>query len=133
MAPIVHSQGISLTDALRAHLLRRLTVALHRFEDCISQVEVFVKDLNGAGKGGEDKNVLIKVRLYGVPPVVIEETSRDLYAAISMAAKRSKRAVSKSLRRHDRIVRTNVRQLEFKPSLGFALVPMGSANLPAGR
>lgn len=111
MNTIIHSNGLSVTSEMRAHLMRRLTFALYRFEDQITLTEVYFKDLNGAGKGGEDKSVLVKVRLRGRPPVVIETISHDVHIAISNAAKRCKRAVKRSLKLSQRIRHVALRQL----------------------
>jgi hypothetical protein len=96
---------------MRAHLARRFTSALHRFEKHITQTEIFFKDLNGAGKGGEDKSVLVKIRMRGRPPIVIETVSHHAYIAISIAAKRCKRAVKRSLKQSRQIDRTGLRHL----------------------
>jgi ribosomal subunit interface protein len=119
MRTIIHSQNISLTDAIRAHLERRLSVALRRFDQRISFVEVYIKDLNGADKGVNDKSVLIKTRVPGLPAVIVENTSDDLYASISVAARRSKRALKRALRRQQRIERQQSlhNEIERLPSL----------------
>jgi ribosome-associated translation inhibitor RaiA len=111
MTTIIHSKGFPLTSEARAHLMRRFTFALHRFEDKITMTEVYFKDLNGAGKGGEDKSVLVKIRLRGRPPVVVETVSHDLYIAISVAAKRCKRAVRRNLKFSRRIRHMGLRQV----------------------
>lgn len=99
MTTIIHSKGFPLTSEARAHLMRRFTFALHRFEDQITMTEVYFKDLNGAGKGGEDKSVLVKT------------VSHDLYIAISVAAKRCKRAVRRNLKFSRRIRHMGLRQV----------------------
>lgn len=111
MATIIHSKGFPLTSEARAHLMRRFTFALSRFEDKITLTEVFFKDLNGAVKGGEDKSILVKVRLRGRPPVVVETVSHDVHIAISVAAKRCKRAVRRSLRQSRQFRHTGLQQV----------------------
>jgi hypothetical protein len=91
--------------------MRRITFALYRFENQVTLTEVFFKDLNGAGKGGEDKSVLIKISLRGRPPVVIESVSHDVLIAISIAAKRCKRAVRRNLKQSRQFRHTGLRQL----------------------
>ena len=111
MTTIVNAQGFTVTPAIRAHLNRRFTLALDRFQNRIIHLEVFMKDLNGSGKGGEDQSVLVSVSLRGQPKVITETVSHDLYHSISMAARRTRRAVARSLSRHDRIKRREVGQL----------------------
>lgn len=105
MQTIIHSQGFSVTDPIKAHLSRRLSLAIGQFDRNITKVNVFLKDINGAGKGGEDKNVLVEIHLRAQAPLVVEETSNDLYMAISIAARKARRALKRTmhrLRRFDR-------------------------------
>ena len=111
MTTIIHSKDFSLTSETRAHLMRRFSFALYRFEDQITLTEFYFKDLNGASKGGEDKSVLVKIRLRGRPPVVIEAVSHNVSIAISIAAKRCKRAVRRNLKFSRRIRHMGLRQL----------------------
>jgi ribosome-associated translation inhibitor RaiA len=111
MTTIIHSKGFPLTSETREYLTRRITFALYRFEDQITLTEIYFKDLNGTAKGGEDKNVLIKVRLSGRPAVVAEAVSHDVHIAIGIATKRCKRAVKRSLRFSRRISHVGLRQL----------------------
>jgi ribosomal subunit interface protein len=110
MTPSIRSQGFSITSAIRAHLERRFTLALDEFSGRITRVDVSLKDLNGADKGGEDKSVLVHVQLPAQAPVTVETTSHDLYLAISLGARRTRRALFRSLRRHQRFERAEVRR-----------------------
>ena len=56
MATIIHAQGLVMTPKLKAHLTRRFTFALYRFENRIQRTDVYVKDQN-ASKGGIGKSV----------------------------------------------------------------------------
>ena len=121
MTPTIRSQGFSITSAIRAHLERRFTLALDEFSDRITRVNVFLKDINGAHKGGEDKSVLVHVQLPAQAPVTVETTSRDLYLAISLAARRTRRALFRSLRRHQRFERAEGRRFRLPGSVDTAL------------
>lgn len=107
---VIHAQGFSATPAIRDHLMRRFTLSLQRFKDRIIQVDVFMKDLNGTGKRGEDQSVLVTVSLRGQGKVVTETISHDLYIALSLAARRTHRVVNRTLKRHDRIDRRTISQ-----------------------
>jgi len=111
MTTVINAQGFAVTPAIRAHLNRRFELALVRFTDRIIHIEVFMKDLNGTGKGGEDQSVLVSVSLRGQPKVVTETVSDDLYHSISVAARRTRRAVQRAVSRHDRIERQSVSRL----------------------
>ena len=111
MTTILHFRGFETDRAFRAHVTRRFTFALYRFEDQITLTEIFFKDLNGATKGGEDQQVLVRIRLRGRPEVVVEATSFDVNIAVSVAAKRSKRAVKRALKRQQGAWRKSLRNL----------------------
>jgi len=121
MTPTIRSQGFSITSPIRAHLERRFTLALDEFSDRITRVNVFLKDINGAHKGGEDKSVLVHVQLPAQAPVTVETTSHDLYLAISLAARRTRRALFRSLRRQQRFERAKVRRFRLPGSVDTAL------------
>lgn len=97
METTIHTQGLVMTPKLKAHLTRRLTFALYRFENRINRTDVYVKDQNG-GKAGIGKNVVAQVHLNGGIKVVVEATEHDSRAAISVVAKRAKRAVKRALK-----------------------------------
>ena len=114
---VVNAQGFTVTPAIRAHIGRRFKLALERFNNRIIHLEVFMKDLNGSDKGGEDQMVLVSVKLRGQPRVITETVSHDLYLSISKAARRTRRAVSRALSRHDRINRRAADPLCLPPSM----------------
>ena len=111
MTLIVRSQNFPLTEAIHAHLERRFTAAFKQFGDRITHITIYLKDLNGAGKGGEDKCVLVNIPLPAQAPVIVETTSHDLYNAINIAARRTGRTVKRALRRQQRFEQREVRRL----------------------
>ena len=119
MTTVINAQGFTVTPAIRAHLNRRFESALERFNNRIIHLEVFMKDLNGAGKGGEDQSVLVSVSLRGHPKVITETVTDDLYRSISLAARRTRRAVHHALDRRDRIDR-RAADLLYLPSIATA-------------
>lgn len=116
MTTVINAQGFAVTPAIRAHLNRRFESALERFNNRIIHLEVFLKDLNGAGKGGEDQSVLVSVSLRGHPRVITETVTDDLYLSISMAARRTRRAVHRALDRRDHMSRQTAEQLYLPPT-----------------
>lgn len=94
----VCSRGFALTEGLRAYGERRLAFALGRFQGRVRSVRLAFDDLNGP-RGGVDKRVQVVVRLTGTREVRIEQSDRDLYAAIDRAGDRVHRAVSRELAR----------------------------------
>lgn len=112
----IHSQGFSVTPAIREHLHQRFSLALERFEEQILRIDVFMKDLNGTEKRGEDQSVLVKVKLRAQSDVITETTTHDLYLSISLAARRTRRIVGRAVKRHRRIERVDKQQRSFPAS-----------------
>jgi ribosome-associated translation inhibitor RaiA len=119
MTTVINARGFAVTPAIRAHLNRRFEAALELFNNRIIHLEVFLKDLNGAGKGGEDQSVLVSVSLRGQPRVITETVTDDLYLSISMAARRTRRAVHRALERPDHMSRQTAERL-YLPSTATA-------------
>lgn len=94
----IQAVDFALTEGLRAHLQYRLNFALWRFQDRIARVAVRLSDVNGP-RGGVDKVCRLRVRLHGMPDVVIEDTEADLYMAISRAADRAGRTMGRQMER----------------------------------
>ena len=94
----VRSRGFELTDALRAHVERRLLFALSRFGRRLRSVQLHMDDVNGP-RGGADKRCQIVARLAPWGKVRVQELDGDLYAAISRAADRLDRAVAREAER----------------------------------
>jgi putative sigma-54 modulation protein len=125
MTLIVRSQVFPLTEAIHAHLERRFTAALKQFDDRITRITIFLKDLNGAGKGGEDKCVLVNIQLPAQAPVIVETISNDLYSAINIAARRTGRTVKRALCRQQRFDQRETRRLRLGGAAANELYPAG--------
>lgn len=93
----VRGRHLHLTDALRAHVTKRLRFALGRVVTRIARVAVRVSDVNGP-RGGADKRCHVHVVMPG-RSVTIDEVDRDLYVAIDRAAERAGRAAERTLAR----------------------------------
>ncbi len=92
----IRGQHVAVTDALRAHVERRLRGALGRFGRCILQVTVHLADPGGPRRGG-DKRCQIAVAVSCAEQVVAEVLDIDLYTAIDRAADRIVCAVAREL------------------------------------
>ncbi|MYM75001.1 HPF/RaiA family ribosome-associated protein [Duganella sp. FT134W] len=92
----IQSNGLILTESLRAYVHRRLESsvgwALTR------RLAVWLSDINGP-RGGRDKRCKIQISLDHGKTIVIEDTEEDLYAAIDLAAERADRALARQLAR----------------------------------
>lgn len=94
----IHARDFVLTDGLREAVERRLRFALGRFDERPLRVSVRLSDINGP-RGGEDKHCAIRVRVGGLPDIVVEDTEADLYAAVNRATERVARALRRKLQR----------------------------------
>jgi ribosomal subunit interface protein len=91
------------TDAeLEQHVTDRLTAALDQHAARVAGVAARLEDINGP-KGGVDKSCKVTVQFRGGGNIIVEETSEDMYSAVSQAADRVKNAVGREMeRRKDR-------------------------------
>ena len=106
----LQSQGFDLTDAISAHVQRQINFNLANFESHITSVDVFLSDINGP-RGGPDKKALVCVRLVSRSTVTIERTRANLYTAITLASRQTKRTVSRALNKHRRMEKGALREL----------------------
>jgi len=90
--------GIPPTEALAAHVERRLAFALSRFSTVLERVVVRFSDLNGP-RGGEDKVCQVGFTLRGLPSEVVEARDADLYTAVDQAADKAGRRAARMLER----------------------------------
>jgi putative sigma-54 modulation protein len=105
------TQGFESNSSIDAFVRNRLHVALKRLCAYVVAIDVFARDTNGP-KGGIDKQVLIRVQLPGRQVLVVETAHENLYAAIEKGAKRTKRAVRRSLRKARQIEKQRLSELQ---------------------
>ena len=109
------TQGFDLTDHIRDHVEQQLCFHLANFDSYVMSVDIFLRDVNGP-KGGPDKKALLRIQLSTGATVAIERTRSDLYAAITHAARQSKRAVRRSLGKSRHMEKLAVRELRQHPA-----------------
>jgi len=102
------TQGFEMSDAINQFVRRRLNTVLRRFDDDITAVDVYMKDENGP-KGGVDKRVIIRVRLRNRQVFAVDTEREDLYAAMELGVKRTKRVIRRQLRKSRRVSRLSLR------------------------
>jgi ribosomal subunit interface protein len=91
----IRERNVALTTGLRAHVARRLDVALARFGNEIDHVTVQFSD----GEH-EDEDAARRCRIdVALRPanVRIEDTDADLFTAVSHAAHRVSRSVARAI------------------------------------
>lgn len=77
-----------------------VTRSLQRFADRLTRVEIFVKDLNGA-RGGNDQRCVIEARPRGLDPVAVEHDAATPKEAAAGAAKKLHRHLDHKLGKLD--------------------------------
>jgi len=110
MRTIIQTHGFELTSEIDAHVRKQFARNLARWEQHIIAVDVFLGDINGP-KGGADKKALLCIQLTSRLAVRLEALHTDLYAAIALASRKAKRAVKRTVRKHKRIEKSNLRKL----------------------
>jgi ribosomal subunit interface protein len=86
------------SPALDAFIRDQLFDSLEHFAENIIAVDVYLKDENGP-KGGIDQQALIRVRLRNRQLVATETKHENVYAAVRLGVKRTRRAVRRQLHR----------------------------------
>ncbi len=114
MRTYIQTQGFELTKAIDAHVRRQLARNLAGSEDNIIAVDVFLGDINGP-KGGMDKKALVCVQLASRLAVRFEAIHSDLYRAVTVASRKARRSVKRTLRRHKRIEKAELREMRQFP------------------
>ncbi|HHB12987.1 MAG TPA: HPF/RaiA family ribosome-associated protein [Chromatiales bacterium] len=114
----IQTRRFSLTDALRAHVLKRLGPLVRGRGSHIRCVRVWLSDINGP-RGGADKRCRIQLVLTRRPAVVVQQTDADLYTAIDRATRRARHTLARRLPKRHRQARTTPYG-NFAPTMEYA-------------
>lgn len=91
----IRQRNVAVTKVLRAHVERRLSLALGRFVDQVRRVTVRFSDARGP-RNGKHKRCEIHVAL-SPRSVRVEDIDTDLFVAIDQATARVSRSVARAL------------------------------------
>jgi putative sigma-54 modulation protein len=94
----VRAVGVELGDDEREYIGQKLAMKLAKFGTMVERASVRVEDVNGP-RGGVDKVCRVKVVLFGLPTVVVEQADEAQHAAVDGAMGRTDIAVARSLAR----------------------------------
>jgi ribosomal subunit interface protein len=94
----IRTRHLELSDALSAHIERKLELAIRRFRDRIRRVTVRLGDSNGP-RGGVDKRCTIVLSQKNGEMIVVHADSDDAYAAVTRAANLLDEQLARRLRR----------------------------------
>lgn len=95
------NSAIEGTEGLAEHVRGMVEVALDRFADRISRVELHLGDENGGKSGQDDKRCMIEARLEGRQPTAVTHHAATLDLAASGAIEKLKRVLTSTLERLD--------------------------------
>lgn len=87
MLVTLRTQGVELNEDLSREAQRRLTFALDRHQHHLTEVNVFISDLNGP-RGGVDKLCQVTAALKGMPPLTILEQTQNVLTGLTRAGRR---------------------------------------------
>ncbi|MEV6527347.1 HPF/RaiA family ribosome-associated protein [Longispora sp. NPDC051575] len=110
----LHSdRNLDINAGLIERVEAELRVAVARFGDQITRVEIHVSDENAGKAGGLDKRCVVEARPAGQPPVAVTHHAASVYEACSGAVDRLVSMLdSKFGRSDDRKGGDSIRHLE---------------------
>ncbi|MCG6860980.1 MAG: HPF/RaiA family ribosome-associated protein [Chromatiaceae bacterium] len=100
----IETSDFPVTEALRDHAERQLLFALTCCGEHIRRVVMRLSDVNGP-RGGPDKRCRLRLKLAGLPDLVVEDTQTDLYVAIDRATDRTGRTLVRKIGRRQTLLR----------------------------
>jgi putative sigma-54 modulation protein len=98
MQILLRSSQVTIDDAVRNQVDRRLRLSLARFGSRIVRARIQILDLNGPRRG-VDKCCRVEIRLRGAHGVFVEDTDPDLGSALYRVVDRARRAVARAIER----------------------------------
>jgi putative sigma-54 modulation protein len=104
----VRGRHLSVSEALKAYAVRRLTFSIGSFGSLVSDVEVRVADVNGP-RGGVDKTSVITAVLRPIGTLVARAKHANAYSAIDRAAVRIRALLVRQVQRRSRARRRDRR------------------------
>jgi putative sigma-54 modulation protein len=90
---------LQLSDTIVNYVQQHVGTALDRYERRVQSVDVRLSDGHSSKRHGTPLQCQVQVALRGLPPVFIQHSDEDLYAAIDAAASRTKRTVRRQIGR----------------------------------
>lgn len=94
----IRTNGMQMTEGLRAHAEERVSQALLRFREQVTWVRVQFTDLNGP-KGGVDIRCKIEARIQAGGAIVVHQTHETPFSALTGATDAVRRSVARRVSR----------------------------------
>ena len=87
--------NIAGSEGMHKHFEETVSKTLHRFDEMVTRVEVFLKDVDAGKSGTEDKHCSLEARIKGLDPITATHESDDLHNAVRGAADKMKTMLAK--------------------------------------
>ena len=94
----IQAKGLKLTNGLRKHIEQRLYSMLSFAKQDISKAVVRLFDENRR-RGDKDKYCRIQIKARGLPLIITENRSSNIYVALESALNRTKRNLSRRMKK----------------------------------
>ena len=95
---VIQCRDFSMTDSLKQYVENQLRFVLTRYSVHIVKINVTLLDINGP-KGGLDKRCRVRLKFSKLPTIIIQDTQKNLYAAIKTCGTKLKRTVERDIKR----------------------------------
>lgn len=90
----VHQHHITHSAALEDHARACVEMLARRYMGRITRIEIYIEDVNGKEKGGDDdQRCLMEAHIAGLANVAAEARGEDAYITVSDAASKLARAI----------------------------------------
>lgn len=95
----IHSRGIVLSDNVKRFAYDKIVMALGRLERQVRKISLYLVDVNGPDRGGEDKLCRVVVRIHNQGVLVVEDRDSNIGVAIDRLSDRLSMAAERRMER----------------------------------
>ncbi len=82
MQMCIHARGVVLTESVKGFAYDKIVAALKRLGTEVSKISLYLVDVNGPERGGQDKLCRVVVRIHNQDMLVLEDRDSSVGAAI---------------------------------------------------
>lgn len=98
----IQVQGLKLTHRTQRHIEHRLNSMLNFVKQDITKAVVRLLDENGRS-GVKDKYCRIQIKARGLPLIITENRSSNIFVALESALHRTKRIISRRMKKLEKL------------------------------
>lgn len=95
----IHARGIELTDSIKGFAYDKIFAALERLGNRVKKISLYLVDVNGPERGGQDKLCRVIVRIHNQDVLVLEDRDASVGAAIDRLGDRLSIAANRRVER----------------------------------